>query len=257
MVGVELDAAARALTRHQWVRTHGTPRISTLAGPIETALRVWRGWCDTSGYPADAVTTLAPRAPEHDTWLASAALQAVALAQAAPGRPIALVTEPEPLSRWLARRDDRAATMVTEGVIELGGAVASPSPPVSGVRRGPAPVARSAAEALLWNALEACPITAGRFQLNQTLSFYFGPRPVEVDLLSRGDDLVLEVDGYHHFTDPACYRRDREKDLMLQAHGYAVLRFLAIDVEADPSVAVQLVTRWLGVRDGNRRRTKG
>ena len=30
--------------------------------------------------------------------------------------------------------------------------------------------------------------------------------------------------------DPEAYRRDRRKDLMLQEHGYCVIRFLAEDV---------------------------
>ena len=55
-------------------------------------------------------------------------------------------------------------------------------------------------------------------------------RWIEVDLLARSLKLAVEVDGYHHFHDPAAFRRDRRKDLELQKHGYLVVRVLADDV---------------------------
>jgi Protein of unknown function (DUF559) len=90
--------------------------------------------------------------------------------------------------------------------------------------------ARSAAERFLFDFLESLAETSGRFELNGTLDFHFGPRPVEVDLLCRTPRIALEIDGYFHFLDPACYRRDRTKDWELQRRGYLVLRFLAEDV---------------------------
>jgi very-short-patch-repair endonuclease len=90
--------------------------------------------------------------------------------------------------------------------------------------------ARSAAERLLFAALESRPTTQGRFGLNERADFFLAGRPVEVDLLAAGQRLAIEVDGYFHFLGPEDYRRDRRKDLALQQHGYVVLRFLADDV---------------------------
>lgn len=90
--------------------------------------------------------------------------------------------------------------------------------------------ARSAAERFLFDFLQLLPETAGRWELNATLDFPFGNRPMEVDLLERSRRLVIEIDGYYHFRDPDAYRRDRSKDYLLQKHGYVVLRFLAEDV---------------------------
>jgi very-short-patch-repair endonuclease len=90
--------------------------------------------------------------------------------------------------------------------------------------------ARSLAERLLFRALEAHPTTRGRFELNATMPFRFGPRAIEIDLLSRRDRVAIEVDGYHHFVDADAYRRDRRKDVLMQRHGLLVLRFLAQDV---------------------------
>jgi hypothetical protein len=91
--------------------------------------------------------------------------------------------------------------------------------------------ARSAAERFLYENLESVAETAGLFELNGTLDFHFGlNRWIEVDLLARMLKLAVEVDGYHHFTDPEAFRRDRRKDLELQKNGYLVVRVLADDV---------------------------
>jgi hypothetical protein len=91
-------------------------------------------------------------------------------------------------------------------------------------------LARSAAERFLYEFLQLLPETSGRWELNATLDFPFGLRPMEVDLLARSRRLVIEIDGYYHFRDRDAYRRDRSKDYLLQKHGYVVLRFLAEDV---------------------------
>jgi hypothetical protein len=90
--------------------------------------------------------------------------------------------------------------------------------------------ARSAAERFLFAFLESLPETAGRFELNASLDFTFGPRLAEVDLLCRSPRIAVELDGYFHFLAPDGYRRDRTKDWELQRRGYLVLRFLAEDV---------------------------
>lgn len=90
--------------------------------------------------------------------------------------------------------------------------------------------ARSAAERFLFDLLEALPDTRGLFQLNAPLPFRFGLKTAEADLLAADLRLVVEVDGYRHFTDAEGYRRDRRKDFLLQSQGYLVLRCLADDV---------------------------
>ncbi|GAB4529509.1 MAG: hypothetical protein Tsb0020_46330 [Haliangiales bacterium] len=90
--------------------------------------------------------------------------------------------------------------------------------------------ARSAAERLLARVLDDHPETRGRFELNRTLPIAFGPRDVEIDLLSTSLAIAVEVDGYYHFRDADAYRRDRRKDLLLQRAGLLVVRCLATDV---------------------------
>jgi very-short-patch-repair endonuclease len=108
--------------------------------------------------------------------------------------------------------------------------------------------ARSVAEATLYEALEAAPVTAGRFRLNESLSVRFGPQAAEVDLLSRTDRIAVEIDGVHHFGDLDRYRRDRAKDLLLQTQGLLVVRLLAEDVVRDVQAAVNMVHRALAYR---------
>jgi very-short-patch-repair endonuclease len=90
--------------------------------------------------------------------------------------------------------------------------------------------ARSAAEQLLYELLQAEPLTRGLFALNVRLPFSFGPARAEVDFVCAELRLVLEVDGYHHFQRQDAYRRDRRKDVLLQHQGYLVSRHLAEDV---------------------------
>ena len=185
-------------------------------------------------------------------WLAAAALPGVLLegelvaivpdaaarAIAEPARPIAIACTHAALAAWRAGRSDRWAAMVDEGVIEIG----APPP------RGPLFNARSAAELALFEALEATPATAGRFERNGSLAVRFGNQAAEVDLLSRRDHIAVEVDGFYHFTDLDAYRRDRKKDLLLQLHGWLVIRVLAQDVVRDARPAVTAVCQALAAR---------
>ena len=46
----------------------------------------------------------------------------------------------------------------------------------------------------------------------------------------RRSKVAIELDGAQHLDRADAYRRDRRNDLLLQEHGYMVLRFLADDV---------------------------
>lgn len=91
--------------------------------------------------------------------------------------------------------------------------------------------ARSHAEAFLFACLETMEESTGRFVLNQPLNLTSNSNEkLEIDLLSPSDKIAIEIDGYYHFQDIEQYRRDRQKDFLLQKHGYFVLRFHAEDV---------------------------
>jgi very-short-patch-repair endonuclease len=168
--------------------------------------------------------------------------EAVARAAREPAHPIAVLVTSEAAARWRAGRHDRLAAMVDEGWIAV------PEEPAAELARPANLDARSAAEATLFEALEATRATAGRFRLNESLSVRFGAAAAEIDLLSRGDRVAIEIDGVHHFADPDCYRRDRRKDLMLQLHGFIVVRLLAEDVMRDVRSAVNAVCQALAYR---------
>jgi very-short-patch-repair endonuclease len=284
MASPTLPVCMRLLVRHQWVREHGTPRVSALAGPPATGQALWLDWLGLSGRAADplALRVEPPRAGRD--WLEHVAPEAVRLVEQTPQRPVAIAAGAATFSAWLAERRDRAAALIAEGMIELTGGDADPvrvdaepvrvvvgpaadAPPVrvgvpdpavvsdGAVASDPARLARarSLAELTLHEALAATASTAGRFELNQLVGFHFGGRPAEVDLLSRRDRVAIEIDGHHHFTSLDGYRRDRRKDLLLQARGFAVIRFLADDVLADPRAAVRAVCELLAQRMGGGR----
>jgi very-short-patch-repair endonuclease len=104
--------------------------------------------------------------------------------------------------------------------------------------------ARSATEAFLYRRLETLPETAGRFRLNAELPIPFdGWGRMEVDLFSADARVAVEIDGAHHLSDPQAYRRDRRKDLLLQQHGYVVVRFLAEDVSKQLDQVLDTILR--------------
>jgi len=109
--------------------------------------------------------------------------------------------------------------------------------------------ARSATEAFLFQRLQTLPQTVGRFRLNAELPIPFdGNGCMEVDLLYPETRLAIELDGAQHLDSPDAYRRDRRKDLLLQQHGYVVLRFLAEDVGKQLDTVLDVILRALSHR---------
>jgi len=106
--------------------------------------------------------------------------------------------------------------------------------------------ARSATEAFLYRRLETLPDTSGRFRLNAELPISFdGNGRMEVDLLCADARVAVELDGSQHLHDADAYRRDRRKDLLLQEHGYVVLRFLCEDVGKHFNTVLDAILRTL------------
>jgi len=243
----------RRLARDHWVRLHGTPRVTVLAGGVR-ARRFWTEWTRLGELDA----TLLDASDDFDTVVR----EAIVRASADVTRAIAVIAPVAVIARWQASGTDRVHALVAEGLLavpETSAAVAEASLPVAETNAHVAEAgaldpgllcfdARSAAEAALFEALEATPATTGRFELNGRLSIRFGPDAAEVDLLSRGDAIAIEIDGYHHFADPDCYRRDRRKDLLLQTQGLLVIRLLAQDVMRDPLGSVNVVCQGLAYR---------
>lgn len=239
------------LIRHQSVRDRGVPRVTTLVGELAVTRGAWQRWLEHTGRTPEDELVQAEPSRGAARWLPKAARAALTAATAEPHRPHAILVSSVVWQAWATARGDRVRAFLDEGLVELGTAaptVATPSrpPPPRTRRSAPLQRARSRAEVALFEALEGTPSTAGRFVLNASVTFVFGAQAAEVDLLSRADDLAIEIDGYHHFTDADHYRRDRRKDLLLQAHGYIVLRFLAEDVTRDPAEAVRAVLEILG-----------
>jgi superfamily II DNA or RNA helicase/very-short-patch-repair endonuclease len=111
--------------------------------------------------------------------------------------------------------------------------------------------ARSASEAFFYRRLESLPSTSKRFRLNQDLPIPFGGQVrMEVDFLCGDAKLIIELDGAQHLADANAYRRDREKDALLQDHGYYVLRFLAEDIGQQLDRVLDTVLRALAHRQG-------
>jgi len=230
------DEILRRFARDQWVRVHGTPRVTVLVGAGH-ARQMWRQWLEVGGLEGAL----------YEGSLDETARQAAARAAAEPPGPIAILAEPAALAAWRRGRSDRLAAMIDEGIVEIPERPSRPPHPTAAADAALFD-ARSAAEAAMFEALEATVATAGRFELNGYLSVHFGAGAAEVDLLSRRDGIAIEIDGYHHFQDLDAYRRDRKKDLLLQLHGLIVIRLHAQDVMRDPRPGLLAVSQALAYR---------
>jgi hypothetical protein len=111
-----------------------------------------------------------------------------------------------------------------------------------------APLWKSAQERFLFEVLDHHHQTSGLFYLNADPGFDFGRGAAEVDLLCPTLRIAIEVDGYFHFLNAQSYRRDRRKDILLQHHGYLVLRFLAQDVVPELETVLKTVLTAVGAR---------
>jgi very-short-patch-repair endonuclease len=110
--------------------------------------------------------------------------------------------------------------------------------------------ARSASEAFLYRRLETLPETSGQFQLNVELPIPFdGWGKMEVDLLCSPARLAIELDGEQHLANADAYRRGRRKDVLLQEHGYFVLRFLTKDIGQQLDAVLDAILRALSHRN--------
>lgn len=88
----------------------------------------------------------------------------------------------------------------------------------------------------LYERLETCADTKGRFQMGIRLPIPCGANPyIETGLLDAGRKLVLMLDSCASLADMAFYRNSRREDVLLQNNGYRVMRFLVEDVCANLS----------------------
>ncbi|MGW2160254.1 DUF559 domain-containing protein [Nonomuraea sp. NPDC001699] len=119
-------------------------------------------------------------------------------------------------------------------------------PPVAG-----RPHPGSASERALEAALSSRAWAGGR-AWNQT--YRPGPLavPIRVDLLWERERCVVEIDGPDHRA-PAKFAADRQRDVLLQLDGYAVLRFSDGQVLTDMDTVVRQIGQFLR----NRRRAEG
>ena len=109
--------------------------------------------------------------------------------------------------------------------------------------------ARSASEAFFFRRLQTLPALKDRFQLNATLPIPFDDRSqMEVDFLCAEKKIAIELDGPQHLGSTDAYRRDRRKDLLLQTHGYLILRFLAEDLARELDTVLDTILRMMSGR---------
>jgi very-short-patch-repair endonuclease len=111
----------------------------------------------------------------------------------------------------------------------------------------------SEAEQLLETALEGADWAVGR-EWNQLYQAHPLTNPVRLDLLWRSERCVVEIDGAEH-RQPTIFGADRQRDVLLQLAGYAVLRFTNSQVIQHRDLVLTQIREFLaGRRTENRER---
>ena len=111
------------------------------------------------------------------------------------------------------------------------------------------PHPRSSAEQLLETALQGAHWADGR-EWNQVLQSNTLTNPVKVDLIWRRERCIVEIDGADH-CQPIQFAADRQRDVLLQLAGYAVLRFTNQQVIWHRDLVLTQIERFLTKRRSN------
>jgi very-short-patch-repair endonuclease len=114
-------------------------------------------------------------------------------------------------------------------------------PAIAG-RPHPASVAEQSLEAALENASWA----AGR-EWNKTYQAHPLINPVKLDLVWHDEQCVVEIDGPEH-REPARFAADRQRDVLLQLAGFAVLRFTNHQVMTQIDLVLAQIQQFLAGR---------
>lgn len=104
----------------------------------------------------------------------------------------------------------------------------------------------SHAEHLIEAALEGADWAVGR-EWNQLYQTHPLVNPVRLDLLWRAERCVVEIDGAEH-RQPTRFAADRQRDVLLQLDGYAVLRFTNSQVIQHRDLVLTQIREFLAVR---------
>jgi very-short-patch-repair endonuclease len=172
------------------------------------------------------------------------------VSEEAPAADLAVAIDEEAFGQWRLSAPARLVSALTEGLVALRPRRADASAlPGKAIEYDEDSFARSRAERILYDELQARTRTRGLFALNVKLD---ATPPLEIDLLCKDLKVALEIDGYHHFRDAVHYRRDRHKDVRLQELGYLVIRVLAIDVDGELAHVLERIDRMVGARRGGR-----
>jgi hypothetical protein len=106
----------------------------------------------------------------------------------------------------------------------------------------------SPGELALEAALARCAWAVGR-SWNQTYLPHPLAAPIRLDLLWERERCVVEIDGPDH-RGAAKFAADRERDVLLQLDGYAVLRFVDVQVLTDIETVLRRIAQFLRGRRG-------
>jgi very-short-patch-repair endonuclease len=241
------DLAVRALTARPAGSARFAPEVRAAGLARVTAASFGRPRAALLVHLTDELPSAAePALVAACEWLADRAGLGVWLF----GRPLAAIDRVEPVTPCLP---GEVADLVEHETAETPAETAPRAIGYPAVAGRPHP--RSRAEQALEARLAQCDWATGR-AWNQAHQTHRLANPIRVDLLWVTERCVVEIDGPEH-RGALQYAADRRRDVQLQLHGYAVLRFtnaqILYDIKTVLSHIEQFVRgRRLGVAEGQR-----
>lgn len=92
-------------------------------------------------------------------------------------------------------------------------------------------------ERILWENLRNRKVLGLKFRRQVTILNY------TVDFFCHESNLIIEVDGSHHFTNKSVLK-DKERDRRLTLEGYTVLRFSSVEIFQYLYYVIKFIEHW-------------
>lgn len=253
---------AAFLDAHQRARAGGFRIVSVIAGPPGLGRALWGRWVSANAreqvvapevsaectdallraHASDAAVQFVPERME----LIRAVEAALRLAEAAPERPLAVISDFAPIEAAITDEtgDPAIQQAIIGGLVPLLDQIAARVEQIG--PKQPLPGYRSRHEYVLHTLIQHNREIRASFDANRKIHGA-SRRLYEVDLWCEPLRLVIEVDGAQHFA-AKHRRRDERRDADLAQAGIKTQRILASAVMADPTKAVKLVVQTVEAR---------
>ena len=102
-------------------------------------------------------------------------------------------------------------------------------------------------EARLWKSLQKLGLKYHKFKAQVVMFNYI------VDFVCGAPKVIIEVDGNHHYNDPAQVEYDKRRDAVFNSKGYTVIRFKNEEIMRDLVTVLNRISQYVRLNKGKLR----